>query len=183
MRPDKKLAGLLGLIDAASTLATAYMRVDAHGARPGIVTDTMQFHGAADRYGLTRCHCAGDAVHAPSTATSAPAVTPRSGRSGGAASVFTYDLARSVILTRQGNPAWAGKNGTARRRAARRPVLRLAAGDNQPNWVDLNKASIPQADEQQRLLANLIVTVTCDTSRSRASGTCRVGTRRGHHDR
>ena len=30
------------------------------------------------------------------------------------------------------------------------------AGDVQPDWVDLNKVAIPQADEQQHLLANLI---------------------------
>ena len=29
-------------------------------------------------------------------------------------------------------------------------------GDPQADWVDLNKVAIPQADEQQRLLANLI---------------------------
>jgi hypothetical protein len=32
-----------------------------------------------------------------------------------------------------------------------------ASFDPQPDWVDLNKVSIPQADEQQRLLANLIL--------------------------
>ena len=29
-------------------------------------------------------------------------------------------------------------------------------GDAQPDWVDLSKVAIPQADEQQRLLTNLI---------------------------
>ena len=37
----------------------------------------------------------------------------------------------------------------------RRPVLRPPG--LQPDWVDLNKVAIPQADEQQRLLANLIL--------------------------
>ena len=32
----------------------------------------------------------------------------------------------------------------------------LFYGGAQPDWVDLNKVAIPQADEQQRLLANLI---------------------------
>jgi hypothetical protein len=32
-----------------------------------------------------------------------------------------------------------------------------AAGDPQADWVDLNKVAIPQADEQQRLLVNLIL--------------------------
>ena len=30
------------------------------------------------------------------------------------------------------------------------------AGDVKPDWVDTNKIGIPQADEQQRLLVNLI---------------------------
>jgi hypothetical protein len=32
-----------------------------------------------------------------------------------------------------------------------------ASFDPQPDWIDFNKISIPQADEQQRLLANLIL--------------------------
>ena len=31
------------------------------------------------------------------------------GSSGGQAAAFTYDLARSVVETRQGNPAWSGQ--------------------------------------------------------------------------
>ncbi|HEX8090495.1 MAG TPA: hypothetical protein VF762_16670 [Blastocatellia bacterium] len=37
-----------------------------------------------------------------------------------------------------------------------------AAGDAQPDWVDLSKVAIPQADEQQRLLANLMETINGD---------------------
>ena len=35
-------------------------------------------------------------------------------------------------------------------------------GDRQPDWVDLSKMAIPQADEQQRLLANLILAMNVD---------------------
>ena len=35
-------------------------------------------------------------------------------------------------------------------------------GDVQPDWVDLNKVAIPQADEQQRLLMNLIEEMNVD---------------------
>ena len=31
-----------------------------------------------------------------------------------------------------------------------------------PTWIDLDKVAIPQADEQQRLLANLIIQMTFD---------------------
>ncbi len=37
-----------------------------------------------------------------------------------------------------------------------------AAGDPQLDWVNLDKAAIPQADEQQRLLANLIQLMNAD---------------------
>ena len=36
------------------------------------------------------------------------------------------------------------------------------AGDVQPDWVNLNKVAIPQADEQQRLLANMIISMNSD---------------------
>ena len=82
MRPDKQLAGLLGLTDAATTLADAYMRVDATRA-PGHRDhrrQTMQFHGTADRYTLTGATGGRDALLDASTATTNPAVTLRVGR-------------------------------------------------------------------------------------------------------
>ena len=53
MRPDKKLAGLLGLSDAGGTRANQYMKVDtARRSGAGIEGQTLQFHGTADRYTL-----------------------------------------------------------------------------------------------------------------------------------
>ena len=130
MRPDKQLAGLLGLSDASATLAEAYMRVDASAAPgTGITPATMQFHGTADRYTLSGATAVATLYSNASTATANPAVTLRSvGSSGGHAAAFTYDLARSVVYTRQGNPAWAGqeRDGVARP-PSRRPVLRRAS--------------------------------------------------------
>ena len=60
------------------------------------------------------------------TATANPAVTLRTvGSNGGQAAAFTYDLARSVVYTRQGNPAWAGQERDGEHPAdpLRRPVL------------------------------------------------------------
>src|SRR5215212_419100 len=165
MRPDKQLAGLLGLTDAGATLGNAYLRVDTT-RRPGqgIAGETMQFHGAADRYGLNGATALATLYSNASTATSAPALTVRDvGTNGGSAAAFTYDLARSVVLTRQGNPAWAGqeRDGTTPIRSDDL-FYGPSASDPQPNWVDLTKVAIPQADEQQRLLANLIGLQTAD---------------------
>ena len=99
------------------------------------------------------------------TATANPAVTLRSvGANGGQAAAFTYDLARSVVYTRQGNPAWAGqeRDGEPARSAPTTCSSAAQAGDPQPDWVDLDKVAIPQADEQQRLLANLIAQMNAD---------------------
>ncbi len=51
MRPDPQLSGLLGLNDASGTLSNAYLKVDTStGPGAGIVDQTIQFHGTADRY-------------------------------------------------------------------------------------------------------------------------------------
>ena len=53
MRPDKKLATLLGLADASATLSEAYLKIDTSGGPGlGIAGDTIQYHGTADRYTL-----------------------------------------------------------------------------------------------------------------------------------
>jgi hypothetical protein len=162
MRPDKKLAPLLGLTDAGDTLSNANLQIDtARAPGKGLTSSPLQFHGAADLYTL-----AGASSVATLQPGGDPAVSLRTVGSGHAAA-FTYDLARSVVYTRQGNPSWAGQN---RDKFAYLPnpdpVIRsndLFFGANpdpedlQPDWVDLNRVAIPQADEQQRLLANMIV--------------------------
>ena len=140
MSPDPKLAGLLGLTNASGTLSDAYLKVDTSTAPgKGIVDETIQFHGPADRYTL-----GGDAravatlYSGANTATQNPAVTIRDvGTNGGQAAAFTYDLARSVVYTRQGNPAWAGRRARRPGRApARRHVLRCKAGTSSPTgWT------------------------------------------------
>jgi hypothetical protein len=166
MRPDARLAGLLGLTATAGTLDSAYLKVDT-GAGPGagITDQTIQFHGAADRYSLSGASEVARLYSDANSASSNPAVTLRDvGGAGGQAAAFTYDLARSVVYTRQGNPAWAGQERDGQEGPIRSDDLFFGAkaGDSQPDWVDLDKVAIPQADEQQRLLANLITRMSAD---------------------
>jgi hypothetical protein len=158
MRPDSQLAGLLGITPATGPLTDAYLKVDTSTeAAAGITGQTMQFHGTADRYTLSGASTVATLYSDASTATTNPAVTVRSvGSNGGQVAAFTYDLARSVVLTRQGNPAWAGqeRDGTGPIRSDDQFF-----GGALPDWVNLSKVAIPQADEQQRLLANLIETM------------------------
>ncbi|WP_345699251.1 Ig-like domain-containing protein [Kitasatospora terrestris] len=154
MRPDKQLAPLLGLTATTGTLADAYLKIDTSAAPgAGLTADTMGFHGTADRYTLNGATAVASLYADASTATANPAVTLRTAGSGRAAA-FTFDLARSVVQTRQGNIAWAGqqRDSTDGYEAAE-----MFFGINgQPNWNNLDKALIPIADEQQRLLSNLI---------------------------
>ncbi|GAA1263003.1 hypothetical protein GCM10009665_60770 [Kitasatospora nipponensis] len=154
MRPDPQLAPLLGLTAAGGTQADAYLKVDTSAAPgAGITGDTMGYHGAADRYALNGATAVATLYSDAATATANPAVTLRATGSGEAAA-FTFDLAKSVVQTRQGNIAWGGQQ--------RDGVDGIEAGEmfmgvnGQPDWNDMSKAIIPIADEQQRLLVNLI---------------------------
>jgi hypothetical protein len=164
MHPDQQLAGLLGLAPVGTTLSDSYLVVNGtSGPGVGIVTQSMQFHGMADLYSLNGATSIATLYSNASTPTSSPAVTLSSAGAGQAAA-FTYDLARSVVLLRQGNPAWSGQDrdgfvdpgsGTTEIRA-NDLFYGNALFDPEPDWVNLDKVQIPQADEQQRLLVNLI---------------------------
>ena len=125
----------------------------------------MQFHGTADLYASNGAEVVATLYSDATTPTANPAVTLRSvGSNGGQAAAFTYDLARSVVYTRQGNPEWAGQERDGEAGPIRPNDLFFgnALGDEQADWVDLDKVAIPQADEQQRLLANLIGEMNSD---------------------
>jgi hypothetical protein len=157
MRPDDDLAGLLGLGSRAGTLANAYLRVNT-AAPPGagITDQTMQFHDTADLWTTAGATSVATLFSDANSATQNPAVTLRSvGSAGGQAAAFTYDLARSVVYTRQGNPAAAGQE-LDNQAPVRSDDLFF------PGWLDFSKVAIPQADEQQRLLANLVTEMNLD---------------------
>jgi hypothetical protein len=161
MRPDKQLATLLGLRDLSSTLSDGYMRVD-NSSPPGkgIVGETIQFHGTADVYALNGATSVAALYSGPLAATPNPAVTMKdaTGANGGYSAAFTYDLARSIVYTRQGNPAWAGQDRDGFAPIRTNDLFFGASSTNgQADWIDLAKVAIPQADEQQRLLVNLIL--------------------------
>lgn len=160
MRPDKKLGGLLGLVDRGAALSNGYLLIDTSNAPgSGLVDQTIQFHGIADLYTLDGATNLATLFADSKTATTSPAVTlVKVGSNGGQAAAFTFDLARSIIYTRQGNPNWAGqhRDGVSPTRSDDL-FFGAATFDPQPDWVDFARISIPQADEQQRFLANLII--------------------------
>jgi LPXTG-site transpeptidase (sortase) family protein len=165
MRPDSRLASMLGITPTGSPpLSEGYLLVNGSGPGAGIVNQTIQYHGAADRYALSGATNLATLYATSASATASPAVTLIDvGVNGGQAAMFAYDLARSIVLTRQGNPRWSGddRDGIIPTRSGDL-FYGNKLGDPQPDWVDLNKVAIPQADEQQRLLANMILGMNLD---------------------
>jgi FlgD Ig-like domain len=147
MRPSTSLAPLLGLSYAGG--APISDRSITVNGLSGVTTDSMQFHGSADRYSLNGASAVATFSDAGSD-DGRPAVSLRNVGAGQAAA-FAYDLGRSVVYTRQGNPAWAGQERDGQPEAIRSDDLFY------PAWVDLDRVEIPSADEQQRLLANLVI--------------------------
>jgi hypothetical protein len=158
-KPDAQIKSLFGLGAASGSLNDVYVRVTP-GSRitpaPGvdefiefdIVTRTLQTKAPADRYALEPnaneiARLYSDAI----TPTPFPAVAAK-----GRAVAFVYDLGRAIAYLRQGNPSGLTPNGV--------PVTRTQ--ELYERWVDLDRVDIPQADEQIRLLARVIHTLSTD---------------------
>jgi hypothetical protein len=154
MRPDASLASLFGVEQGASSLAEGYLQVEAsHPIGEGISAETLQFHGVADHYRPAGAQVVAWLASDANTRTDFPAMAlNRYGQ--GQAALWAFDLARSVAYTRQGNPAWAN------RKCDEWDGIR--AINMFKGWIDLDRLAIPQADEQQRLLANLLAALSQD---------------------
>ncbi len=146
-RPDPRLATLLGVTFSGGTISDGYLGLRDHPVGQGISTQTLQFHGPADQLRSAGAEEIAWLYTSDGTATGMPLVTlNRVGQ--GQAALWAFDLARSIALTRQGNPAWANQD--------RDDIEGVRAVDMFVDWIDLERIAIPQADEQQRLLINLL---------------------------
>lgn len=166
-KPDVKLYKLMGLEPAnGKPLSDKYIKIETQkGAGKGLVSESIQYHGVADLYHKKGAKSIATLYSDANTATNYPAITiQKVGKKGGVAVAFSYDLAKSIVYTRQGNPAWAGMerddmpdNGGPGPIRSNDLFFGPKKGDEQPDWVDFNKIAIPQADEQMRLLTNIIL--------------------------
>jgi hypothetical protein len=155
MRPDSQLAPLFGVEPVTGDSSEGYLQVEPdHAISQGIATETLQFHGQADHYHLSGAQAVAWLASDADVRTDFPAVTlHRYGQ--GQAALWAFDLAQSIAYIRQGNPAWANQE--------RDGLDLIRASDMFHDWVDLDRLDIPQADEQQRLLANLLSAMSQET--------------------
>ncbi len=157
-RPSSLLYPLMGITSSGSmadNITNTYLLVNTTAGLPGagIVNQTIQYHGVADLYNIqTGTTSLATLYSSATTATSYAAITSANvGTNGGKAIAFAFDLAKSIVLTRQGNMAWAGTSRDGQTGPTRSDNLFF------PNYIDFNKIQIPQADEQQHLLTNIIL--------------------------
>jgi hypothetical protein len=148
-RPDKKLSEIFGIKDGGGTIIEGYINVNKNSVEAKkITTETMQFHGIADKYRLVGGKMIASLYSDANSATGFPAIiTNEYGK--GQAVAFLYNLPKSILYTRQGNPLNAGleKDG----------INGLRAMDLfTDGWVNTSKNTINQADEQMRLISHCI---------------------------
>ncbi|WP_052201088.1 Ig-like domain-containing protein [Terriglobus sp. TAA 43] len=168
MRPSKNVAGEFGYKTQPAgpnepLQHGGYLKIDSNkptGA--GLVRQAIQFHGDADQLVADNADVFATLYKDAKTATQFPAVSSVQFGTGKTV-VFSYDLAKSIVYTRQGNPDWSGheRDGLLPIRSSDL-FYGASERDPQPDWVDPENIAIPQADMQQRLLANLIITLNAN---------------------
>ncbi len=147
MRPSPELRAAIGW-NTGGAISEAYIRFEpGQPLVQGLVTESLQFHGVGDLYVADEVEVIAWFYRDRDT-NSGFAAIGRVRRGNGWAVFWGYDLARSVALTRQGNPDWVGQD--------REPDGILRTTDVFSGWIDLERIAIPQADEQMRLLSRLI---------------------------
>jgi large repetitive protein len=148
-RPDTTLCELFGIIPAGGHISEGYIGIDSATALGKSVTgEIIQFHGIADKYSVDSGKTDAVLYFDPATKSDFPAVVSNNyGK--GHSMAFLYNLPKSIVYTRQGNPLFAGieKDGI--------PGLRgmdlFADG-----WLDNSNSTINQADEHMALLSHSI---------------------------
>jgi hypothetical protein len=152
IQPAASLAALCGLSWRERITDDGYLRTQPGAMGVGEITgEAMQFHAPLRHYQLDGAEVVAYLCSRDGIATETPAVTyHRVGRGGVA--TWCYDLAASVVRTRQGPAERANLEADG--------IEGVRAVDMFVGFVDLDRIHLPQADEQQRLLVNLLNAVS-----------------------
>ena len=148
-KPDFFLSDIFGITPLEGTISEGYIGIDTSVKEGrGLTSETLQFHGDADIYGVNRGRIIAALFTDSFTKSEYPAlISCDYGK--GKAYAFTYNLPESIIYTRQGNPSFAGieKDG----------INGLRAMDLfTDGWLDTSKNTLNQADIQMNLLSHCI---------------------------
>ncbi|WP_298818641.1 hypothetical protein [Chloroflexus sp.] len=141
IRPDPALADVFGVAYTGTARINDFFKPTAATG----ISGPLQLHTVYDRIELR------GAEIVATSGNGDPLVTiHRFGA--GMAALWTFDLARTIALIRQGNPTWSNLE--------RDGMDGVRASDLFTGWIDLERIAIPQADEHQRLLSRMIEEVS-----------------------
>lgn len=147
LRPDRQLAAVMGVRFTGGTTDNMFLAVGDHSLSAGIVKTALQIHTPVDEYDLSGAETVAWLTYRDGAITSRPAVTiNRAGK--GVAALWAFDLPQCIALIRQGDPMSANQE--------RDGLDGIRTMDLFVDWIDEEAVEVPQADELQRLLANMI---------------------------
>ena len=148
-RQDPSTAELFGITPASGNVADGYITIDtSSGIGKSLTSKPIQFHGTADIYTVTGGKTMAALIPVKQSTDLFPAVVSNNyGK--GHSTAFLYNLPKSIVLTRQGNPLFAGIEKDS--------IPGLRGMDLfTDGWLDNSNSTINQADEQMVLLSHCI---------------------------
>jgi hypothetical protein len=148
MKPAEGLESVFGVERSEGVFLEGYLKTDpAHPAAAGIHPSSLQIHGESHLFTLAGAQPIAWLYADRDTPTENPAITLNAFGQGLAAA-YAFDLAKSIVLMRQGNPKLIDQDNDG--------LEGVRTVDKFAGWIDLDRIHIPQADEQQRLFVNLL---------------------------
>jgi hypothetical protein len=151
MRPDAQLEPALGVATVTSTSADRYLAINTGTATgSGFTSLTLPMVGPSQHYSLAPGAVAHATLYTGRTTATPYAAVVQYGRT----ATWAYDLARSVVYTRQGDPANAG--------AVRDGIPPVRTTSLFYGSIDLDRVGIPHADVHMRLFSRLIGDLLAD---------------------
>lgn len=148
MRPADGLESVFGVERSEGVFLEGYVKTEsAHPLSKGINPSSLQIHGESHLYTLAGAQAVAWLYADRDMQTENPAITIHNFGEGLAVS-YAFDLAKCIVLTRQGNPKLIDQDNDG--------LEGVRTVDKFVGWIDLERIHIPQADEQQRLFVNIL---------------------------
>lgn len=147
--PDPVIADMFGIIQSGGTVSEGYIVIDTtieYGKH--ISGRAIRIHGTTDKYNLVKGEIIAKLFPDKTSDEEYPAVIANNYGNGHTVA-FLYNLPKSIVFSRQGNPLFAGieKDG----------IIGLRGMDMfTDGWVDTSNSTINQTDEQMMLLSHCI---------------------------
>ena len=158
-RPDPSIAELFGITPAAGNIADGYITIDTTSDTGRSLTGKpIQIHGITDIYTVNDGNAIATLISGRQSTDRSPAVVSNNYGKGHSVA-FLYNLPKNIVLTRQGNPLFAGIEKDS--------IPGLRGMDLfTDGWLDNSNSTINQADEQMALLSHCIeeMSTQCQTS-------------------